>query len=234
MSTVLPSDRRLLVQFGLDHEPVWSTHAVDIGLTAPQALVFKNLTAAASLAFQNASQARDAAKAATLAYYAACADLRTTAAECVRSIKVYAEVQANPAEIYSKAQIPAPLPPSHTGTPPAQPTDMRASLESNGSITLSWKCANPSGVSRVVYIIQRKLDGETSFSTIDFVGGGGKSFNDATLPRGVDGVSYIITGKAGQQTGPASAMYTITFGSVGGGGGFAITSAGDEPMKMAA
>ena len=85
---------------------------------------------------------------------------------------------------------------------------------------------------RVVRV--RVPEGETSFDTVDFVGE--KTFNDTTLPRGVDGVSYIITGKAGQQTGPASAMFTLTFGSVGGGGTTFITSSVETPadVKLAA
>lgn len=235
MSTVLPSDRRLLVQFGLDHTETWSTNASAIGLTSAQALKFKQDSGAADAAFQAASLARQNAKAATTAYYAACANLRTTGAACVRSIKAFADVASDPGAVYATAQIPPPDPRSHTGQPPAQPTDLRAALETNGSITLTWKCSNPAGVSRVVYIIQRKLEGQTSFSTIDFVGE--KTFNDATLPRGIDGVSYIITGKAGQQTGPASSMFTLTFGVVGGGGGgMMITSATTEPgeVKLAA
>ncbi|HMN40075.1 MAG TPA: fibronectin type III domain-containing protein [Phycisphaerales bacterium] len=233
MSTVLPSDRRLLVQFGLDHHPVWSASSAGIGLTGAQALAFKNDSAAADAAFQAASLARQQAKAATTAYYAACGNLRTTAAACVRSIKAFADVSADPGTVYATAQIPPPDPRSHTGEPPAQPTDLRAGLETNGSITLTWKCSNPPGVSRVVYIIQRRLEGQTGFSTIDFVGE--KTFNDATLPRGIDGVSYIITGKAGQQTGPASSMFTLTFGVVGGGG-MMITSTSTEPgeVKLAA
>jgi hypothetical protein len=231
MSTVLPSDRRLLVQFGLDHQDGWNTYHAAIGLSSTLATQFKDDTAAADAAFQAASQARETAKAATIAYYGACATLRDSGSACVRAIKLFAEASSDPATIYSKAQIPAPQPPSHTGTPPAQPTDMRAALEPNGSVTLTWKCANPPGVSRVVYIIQRKLEGDANFSTIDFVGG--KTFNDATLPRGVDGASYIITGKAGQLSGPASSVFTLTFGSVGGGG-MSITSTEMGPMKMAA
>ncbi len=231
MSSVLPSDRRELIQFGNDHSAIFTTNALAIGLTAPMALQFKNDLASASLAFNAATLARNQAKVATEAYYAACTTFRTTASGCIRSIKTFAEAAPKPDAVYTLAAIPAPQPPSHTGTPPAQPTDITAALQTNGSITLKWKCSNPSGVSRVVYIIQRKLDTDTNFSTVDFVGE--KTFNDATLPRGVDGVSYIITGKAGQQTGPSSAMFTLTFGTVGGGGTTFITSAMETPSAPA-
>jgi hypothetical protein len=232
MSSVLPSDRRLLVQFGLDHNVGWTTNAAAIGLSSAQALLFKNQSSAAKTAFDAATLAHTQAKAATAAYYAACGTFRDTAASCVRSIKAFADVAADPAAIYALAAIPAPQPRSHTGQPPAQPTDITAGLETDGSITLRWKCANPTGVSRVNYIIQRKLDGETGFSALDFVGE--KTYNDATLPRGVDGVSYIITGKAGQQTGPASAMFTLSFGSVGGGGGWSGASVITSNVEMPA
>ncbi|HMN40892.1 MAG TPA: fibronectin type III domain-containing protein [Phycisphaerales bacterium] len=226
----MPSDNREMVLFGSMHVDPWTTNKVALSLSDAQVLAMKNLSLTASDALDAAEVARQSAKAATETYYAAVRALRTKAAECVRVIQNTAKTTNNPA-LYGLAQIPAPDPRSHTGTPPARPTDVRAGLNSDGSITLTWKCANPRGVSRVIYFVKRKLNGESDYSLFDTVGE--KSCTDATIPRSTGGASYIITGKAGSLSGPSSEQFTVTFG-VGGGGAIVMTTSADGSMKLAA
>ncbi len=168
-----------MVMFGNTHEMPWTTNKVAIGLSDPQLTDFKSKSGKALVAFNAAEAARQASKAATDAYYAAVANLRTSAADCVRTIQNKAKSTNDPT-IYALAEISPPDPRSQTGQPPAQPTDIRAELNSDGSITMTWKCANPRGVSRVIYFIKRKLTGEADFTLVDTVGE--KTFTDTNSP----------------------------------------------------
>ena len=224
-----------MVMFGNTHTDPWQINKVAIGLSDPLVLDFKTLAGKAQAAFDAAEVARQASKAATDSYYAAVATLRSKAAECVRVIQNKAKSTNDP-NIYALAEISPPDPRSQTGQPPAQPFGLRAALNSDGSITLTWKCSNPRGVSRVVYFVKRKLGTETTFTLADTVGD--KSFTDTHLPFGTHQAVYMVTGKAGSVSGPGSAQFTVMFGT-GGGGGLTIvsTSTGDGvggAMKMAA
>jgi hypothetical protein len=233
MGTVLPADKALMVTFGNMHVDPWNTNMVAIGVAMADYTAFKASASSAQTAFAAAEAARLNSKAATDAYYAAVGVLRTKAAVCVRSIQAKAKATGD-ASIYALAQISPPDPRSHTGQPPAQPMDLRAALNPDGSITLTWKCSNPRGVSRVVYFVERKLDSETAFSLVDTVGE--KKFTDMNLPFGTQQAVYMVTGKVGSLNGPTSAQFTVMFGTGGGGGMMIVgTSSADvSPVKMAA
>ena len=221
--------------FGNTHGVPWTVNKVALAISDTQLTDFKNAAGKAQAAFDAAEVARQASKAATDSYYAAVATLRSKAADCVRTIQNKAKATNDPS-LYGLAQISPPDPRSQTGQPPAQPTGLRAALNSDGSITLTWKCSNPRGVSRVVYFVKRKLGTETTFTLADTVGD--KSFTDSNLPFGTHQAVYMVTGKAGSLSGPGSAQFTVMFGT-GGGGGLTIvsTSTGDGvegAMKMAA
>jgi hypothetical protein len=219
--------------FGNTHGVPWTTNKVVIGLSDPQLTDFKSAAGKAQAAFDSAEAARVTSKAATDAYYSAVAALRSKAADCVRTIQAKAKSTGDTA-IYSLAQISPPDPRSHTGQPPAQPTDLRAMLNPSGSITLTWKCSNPRGVSRVVYFVKRKLDGESDFTLADTVGE--KSFTDTNLPFGTHQATYLVTGKAGSLTGQSSEQFTVMFGTGGGGGLTIVSTSSSEnaPVKLAA
>jgi len=91
---------------------------------------------------------------------------------------------------------------------------------------LKWKVRHPEGSDRVVYFVQRKLISEGAFALVG--GSGEKSYQDDTLPIGIDGASYIITAQRGIVLGQASRQLTVTFGSGGPGAmrfGFAEANA---------
>jgi hypothetical protein len=233
MGTVMPRDNAQMVTFGNMHIDPWNVNMVAIGVASADYMDFKSAASDAQAALTAAETARINSKAATDAYYSAVAKLRAKAAICVRSIQAKAKATGD-TNIYALAQISPPDPRSHTGQPPAQPTTLRATLNPDGSITLTWKCSNPRGVSRVVYFVQRKLDTETEFTLVDTVGE--KMFTDKNLPFGTQQAVYMITGKAGSLTGPVSEAFTVMFGT-GGGGALTIvgTSTGTAPaVKMAA
>lgn len=62
---------------------------------------------------------------------------------------------------------------------------------------------------------QRKLVSEDSFRLIG--GSGEKSYQDDTLPVGIDGATYIVTAQCGNVQGQPSRQLTVTFGSGGPG-----------------
>ncbi|HMN39230.1 MAG TPA: hypothetical protein PKE29_00180 [Phycisphaerales bacterium] len=230
MATVLPSDRREMVLFGNMHVQPWTDNKAALQLGDAQVLAMKNVAQAAQDALDVAETTRQSARAATEAYYAAVTALRAKASECVRVIQNTAKTTNNPA-IYALAEIPAPDPRSAMGPPPARPTDIRAGLNPGGSITFTWKCANPRGVANVIYFVKRRLNGESAYTLFDTVGE--KMFVDATIPYSAGGASYMITARSGQQSGPSSEVFSVAFG-IGGGGGVVMTTSADEGLRMAA
>jgi len=149
--------------------------------------------------------------------------LRGDAGDVVRSIRAFAEQQANPNAVYNLAQIPPASEPT-TAPPPAQPTDLTVTLEAaSGDLMLSWKASNPTGTSGTSYIIRRKLPGENAFS---FIGvSGKKKFVDTTLIAGPDSVQYTVQGQRADSTGPLSQVFIVTFGQLPGGGTTAYVGA---------
>lgn len=228
-----PSDRRALIEWVQPRLEAWTAQAEDIGITPAQAAAVQAAFNAAQSGMNAADAARVASKAATTTFYTAASDLRTEVSGAIRSITTYAQNNNKP-DVYALAQINPPKP-RGSAPPPAQPTDLRLNVEPDGSMVLVWKASNPQGVSGVIYQIRRALNGSTQFALIDTVGE--KMFIDSTVPLGTGRVSYIVTGKRGQQVGPQSAVFTAMFG-VGPGGGMIIASTsseeGTEGMKLAA
>ena len=215
-----PTNRADFLKWAEAHISVFESNAAAIGLTVAQALAFK--TQVGTLRTRTTAQqaARDAAKAATLAAVDSDSATRELTSDLVRSIRAFATNANNP-NVYVLAQIPAPNPGAPV-PPPGQATDFKVELNSNGSITLKWKAKHPEGSDRVVYFVKRKLISESAFRLVG--GSGEKSYQDDTLPIGIDGATYIITAQRGNVQGQPSRQLTVTFGSggVGGQGGMRV------------
>jgi len=219
-----PRDRKEFLVWAEAHWPVWLASPTKIGLTVEQVTAFKNQVGVLRTKTTAQQAAKDAAKAATEAAGDADSDTRELTSDLVRSIRAFA-TNSNDPEVYQIAQIPAPSSGAPV-PPPGQPTDFKVELNSDGSITLKWKAKHPEGSDRVVYFVQRKLINETSFRLIG--GSGEKSYQDDTLPVGIDGATYIITAQRGNVQGQPSRQLTVTFGSGGPGAmrfGFAEANA---------
>lgn len=228
MGQNFPNTITELLSWGETHWPLFSTNATQIGVTSAQALAFKSLVQSARGAFDSAEVARLASKNATQLQTNALTAMRANAGTLVALIKAYAESTNNP-NVYTLAGI-SPPDPRGTVAPPAQPTNVRAALNPNGSLTLKWKATQPEGATSVQYQIFRQLDGEQGFTLVDTVGR--KNWTDTTLPRGVDGVNYIVQSKRGGETSEASDQLAVVFGSQGGGGGgLTIASATSTPAS---
>lgn len=229
---IIPQSNVGQLQFCESHTLVWTNSAAQIGLTAAQATTFKNLTGAARAAYDAAQIAKQQYRAAITAQNAALsAAISGTggAADLIRVIKSYANLQANPDNVYSAAQIPPPAPPAPAPAP-GQPTNVTVTLEPTGAITLRWKAVNAAAGAGTFFSVERKLQGESMFSLVGTVGV--KSFTDYGITLGTPGATYIITGQRGDRVGQPSEQIGVQFG-VGGGGGFVVSNATIVPTVSA-
>lgn len=224
MSTYPTTPRAAFLQWCDTHAPVFVAQSTHIGLTDAQAAAFASQIAKANDAAQAQDDAKNAQKAATVTVDACVTALQTMAGDAVRSIRAFAELQADPTEIYTTAQIPPPATPTPV-PPPAQPSDLTVTLDATtGSVTLRWKATNPTGGGGTAYIIKRKLPGQSEFS---FVGvSGKKEFVDETLVAGPDWVQYTVQGQRSNVSGPVSPVFTVNFGNAPDGSPFATVSSG--------
>jgi hypothetical protein len=199
-----------------EHAPVWTTNALDIGMTAAQATAFSGAVTAANASNIAVEAARQAYRTAVDTNNDNFAALRSLAGDDVRTIRAFAENAEKPGAIYALAQIPPPADPQ-PAPPPGMPTDLSVSIEpATGNLELKWKSTNPAGTSGTSYIVRRKLPGETAFSFIGVTGS--KKFVDATFFAGPDSVQYTVQGQRADSSGPMSEVFTINFGRAGGGG----------------
>ncbi|HYE62169.1 MAG TPA: hypothetical protein VD997_09240 [Phycisphaerales bacterium] len=213
---VLPSKASDLINFVAAREEGWEDNLVALNIPPARIAALKAALAKAQASEAAQIKAKAAALAATTEYNTNTRLLRVEAAACVRDIETTARNSSNPGATYALGQIPAPKEPG-TAPPPAQPRDLTAQIDSDGALTIKWKCSNPRGISNVVYQVKRRLN-TGAFVLLDVVGE--KQFVDATIPAGTRSVAYIVTGKRGQQSGPQSALFTVQFGVEGGGGMF--------------
>lgn len=215
---VIPSNRAEKVAFySLRLEP-WTSHATDIGLSAPEMANMTALVEAAQAAQAAAELAREQSKAATQAYYTAVAAMGKTGKGLVETIRTYA-IDNNDPGVYTLSLLPPPAIDTAI-PPPGLPRDFTVTLANSGWLTVKWKCTNPEGAQGTAYEVQRRIGG----GEFVFVGiaGGDKTYVDSTLPAGSTGVVYQVTGVRSGLRGPV-ALLMVNFG-VGGGGGFAVTS----------
>lgn len=232
---VLPETVIGQIQFCESHAPVWAAAPpATIGLTAAQCTALTAATTGARKAFNDAQAAREASKAFTTAMNGTVGTLRSQVSDLIRQIKAFAELQTNPNATYAAAQIPPPAAPTPLPAP-GKPDRFNVALESDGSVTLSWECANSAASSGAFFAISRKLPGQSAF-----VGIGGSpgststsrraTFTDSTVPATAasQGAQYIVQGFRGTRMGEPSDAVTVQFG-IDGGGSLASAS-----LKMAA
>src|SRR5690606_31720685 len=92
----------------------------------------------------------------------------------------------NDPSVYDKALIDPPAP-RGDGTPPDQPSELRATLGTDGSLELTWKGKGPAGTR---YDVTRLLPGESAFTVIGDTSK--KKLVDNTIPAGTGQVLYRV------------------------------------------
>jgi hypothetical protein len=208
----VPTTVQDLLNFCSEHGIVWQTAPTTIGLTAAQVTAFKAATGDAVAAVTAQQAAKDSAKASTIGANTKVKALRSSVAGMIRAITTYASAQADPNTVYQNAQIDPPSPRSPS-EPPGQPTNITATLDDEGNITLKWKCLNPPG-GNVIYTVSRREGATGEFNQVGVAGS--RAFLDDSIPAGSSTVQYIIRGFRGQTVGEASAIFTLQFGHGGG------------------
>lgn len=235
---VVPSKTIEALEFCELHWPIWTSAPAAVGLTAANVLAMKNATDAARASYDIAQNARLASKAATTSLGAAISDMRSVTGELINQIRSFAELQSNPALVYSEAQIPAPAAPTPMPVP-GKPSNFTIGLEPDGSITLSWDATESAASTGAFFTVSRKLPGQTAFIGIGGASGSTTEsrrcfFTDATCPATAasNGAQYIVQGFRGTRSGTPSDAITVQFGT--DGGTFLASSNAPSSIKMAA
>ena len=149
MADNLPRTIPALIDWCNVHGPLWAAAPTTIGLTTAQTTVLTGLISAFTKANTDAQMARDASKAATMTLKNAMDAIEATAGNYINTIKSFAETTNNPA-VYTAAQI-SPDSPRGVVADPVAPTQFGATINSDGSLTINWKVAQPAGVNGVIY-----------------------------------------------------------------------------------
>jgi len=204
---VLPNSREEMIEWFANRIAQWSANAATIGLDMAQITEVASLIDAAVVVHDDAIAARQASKDATIAYYNGADALRAYGADLIKVIKATAESTDNP-DIYSLASIPPPADPTPAGAPD-QPTDLTATVLLPFGIGLSWKGSTSQGAYFEVY---RRLETESTFSILKTTKE--KSFEDRTIPDGVDSVQYYIAA-ARDEFRTNSSSLAVQFGAGG-------------------
>jgi hypothetical protein len=232
--SVFPTRIKNLLEFCEQRQGVWVLQAAAIGLPTPLATDFKNATIAARAAWTAQLNAEQALRNAVIAQQNAVAALRRTGGDCVRIIRGFAEIQANPDGVYAIAQLPPPATPAPAG-PPGTPEQFKAGLNPDGSVTMRWKCVNPPNTTGTVYKIVRRAEGESGFTPVAVVGV--RNFTDTTIPAGVNRVEYVVTAQRAEFIGQPASPFIVMFGQSGGASVIAaqfMDSPTPSPLKQAA
>lgn len=194
------------IEFYEAHIAPWNTNAAAIGLTPPMVTQITTNTTAARAAYNAAIAARNASKAATQTYYDAVAVMAEYGSSLISTIRAKAENTADPT-VYTKAQIPPPATPTPAG-PPTDATNVRATVQNDGSILLEWDGTVRSGQ---FFSVRRQVAGSTAWMNLGSVRV--KSFVDSALPSGSTAAVYQVFAHRGSQTSAGSEPLVVYFGS---------------------
>lgn len=225
MGRNLPNNRTQALSWIQARLNSWVTHATAIGLDTTQVAELAALESAAANARTAAQTARAASKSATLDWHTKADDMIVTASAMVATIKAKALATNNPA-IYTLADV-SPADPPSPAAPPQQPTAIKARLETEGALELSWKGKGPAGTQ---YHITRQLPGQAGFVTLGSTSQ--KRFTDNAPPAGVPQINYrIVAQQKDNQT--ASVVVQVRFG-VGNAGQATATATVQPDVPQAA
>lgn len=215
---VVPNGRIEKVQFYETHRAPWEANAVAIGLTAAQVTALMDLVDDARNNYEKMLSKRNDALAATQEFNNSVTLMQNAGSAAIKAIKTRAAMTNDP-NVYTLAQIPAPLPPGPSPTP-GTPFELAVGLLGNGALELRWKCANPAGTSGTIYEVQRRLSGGGGGSFAYVGSTGTRKFIDETLPAGTAIATYQITAVRSTARG-APAQFLVNFG-IGGGDGLLV------------
>jgi hypothetical protein len=232
----IPDTDDALLDYARLHADLWagdqSNPPPDTGLSAQQLADTSAATDAAEAAALLALQARSASKAATTAKKEALAALRQVLGADLTTIDGYAKATKDPG-VYSRAQVDPPKTPTDRQAPP-EPTELRATVDTDGSVDLTFKVAAGGGC---VYLVQRMtvtLDNTTTPYELLGFATDEKKFTDNAVPDGIRTVGYRVAARiATGLQGSWSQTLLIPFGSQANNPVGSIAPAKAEDQKSA-
>ena len=235
---IIPLPKVEQLQWCESHWPTWNDASASIGLSLTQTGSFKTLTQSARAAYDAAQNAKQAYRAAITAQNVALTQAISNAQDLIRVIKGFAELTADPNVVYSLAQIPPPAVPV-PAVAPGKPTNFNITLQSDGSISLTWDATDSTASSGAFFNITRKLPSQTAFTSLGGTSGSTiesrrMTFTDTSVPTSAAGAGaqYIVRGQRGTRIGEPSDAITVQFGT--DGGSFTAGAHAPATMKIAA
>ncbi len=210
--SVVPTKDVSAIDFFESHDGVWGDHAAAIGVLPDQVAELKVLVQQARDAYSAQQLIQSQARAATLAFHNAVAQMRVQGSDMIAMIKNYASLQEQPANVYALAQIPMPATPTPTPAP-GKPENLSFSLTGQGAISLKWKAVNAAPNAGTFFSISRRLPGETAFTLVGNTGE--KHWTDTKIPKGTSNIQYIVQAFRGRKSSLQSNILAIQFGSDG-------------------
>jgi hypothetical protein len=207
-----PTNRRELLLWCQAHVEPFRNHAEAVGLQEEQVTRFADRTEEFALALAEVERIKIALSLAVRNADSAFGAMRREYSQAVADVRYFAGQQDDAQAVYNLAQV-QPRSSGQALPPPGRPQNLSVTLnETQGSLTLAWKCTHPRGGSSVAYIVRRRLPGEDAFAFLATTGE--KHVQDTTLPAGnISGVAYTVQAQRGRVMGEASSIFVVNVGS---------------------
>lgn len=220
-----PPNRRELLLWCQTHIEPFRNHAQAVGLQEEQVTRFAERTQEYAAAQAEVERIKIALSIAVRNADSAFGAMRREYSQAVADVRYFAGQQEDAQAVYNLSQV-TPRSSGQPLPPPGRPTNLSVMLnETQGSLTLAWKCTHPRGSSSATYIVRRRLPGETAFT---FLGATGeKQLIDDTLPADASGVAYTVQAQRGSKVGDLSPIFIVNFGG-------AVASSAAASRKLAA
>jgi len=203
-----PGTPKQQVNWLLERIADWTTHAADIGLDPTELSAFSAQLTWVQTNLNDAISARSIAKGKTATFYASAEPVTESASALLKTIRAYAATSGAD-NVYELARIDPPATPTPVPAPTI-PTDIRTTVQNDGSIKITWKAKNAAPGAGTAFTIHRRLDGQNSY---EMVGTSGvRSFVDETVTPGAASASYMIRGIRGDKVGDFSEAVTVFLG----------------------
>lgn len=230
--SLVPDSKSGAISFYQSHIAAWSADPAAIGLSAQDVIDITSATGAAQSTLLAAQEAYNTARSATATNDTDIATMRTVGANLISTIRAYAKVTGDPS-VYTKADIPAPKPPTPAGAPDA-PANVTGFIRNSGAIELKWEGTL---AFHTFFEVYRMFAGQTEWTLLASIGK--KSFEDATIPTNTTtSVQYYIQAARGDLRSDPSDPVTIRMGVVGINTNTPAetgeASTGDETLNIAA
>ncbi|MDP1663191.1 MAG: hypothetical protein Q8L55_14840 [Phycisphaerales bacterium] len=226
MSQVIPSANALLMQWAASHAVRFTTNQAAIGLSVPQLTSYTDANDSMQAAYAEYQDYKLQTEAKRQKFMDLRRDFHAVAMGDVRTIRAFAIASSDPANVYALADVP-PVKTPADGVPPAQPINIRATLNTtNGNLRLTWGLGTSAALaSGNIYIIQRRAGTSGAWTQAGLASA--RAFTDVTVPSAPI-VQYQITAQRSGINGLTSQPVNVAFGHGANGEVFVAS------VKMAA